>query len=82
MQLRLYMKTIKSFEGVWGNFFKNFPKTHKEKRISKSGTYRITDTEASAEDQLQGMWIQHLPGLRHETGGEESRPFPLSLRFG
>ena len=51
-------------------------------RRTSDGTYRSTNSKAPAEHQLQGMRLQHLPGVRHEAGRQEGRAgrVPLCLR--
>jgi hypothetical protein len=36
----------------------------------ENGNVRIANLQAFAKNQLQGLRISDLPGLRHETGGQ------------
>ncbi len=44
--------------------------------------YRTSDPEAASQDQLQGVRLEHLPRLCHETRGEEGRACRVPLCLG
>ena len=60
------------------------PPACSEPRLERdhNGSDRSTNPEAPARHQLQGVRLQHLPGVRHEAGRQEGRavPVPLCLR--
>src|SRR3990172_10503174 len=47
---------------------------------AKDAPDRPCNLQAVATDQLQGMRISHVPGIRHETGGQAGRTEGLPVR--